>query len=122
MNRWIIIVLILLFVDFYAFQGIKTVTKNKFIYILYWVISIGIYANLIYKLFPFDNSNDYTRGVMLAFGLLLLSFVPKFITFIFLFGEDIFRVLKGGVDVVFNDGINTSSFLAVEEPLLVKWL
>jgi len=95
MIRWIIFVTFILCVDFYAYQSIKTLTKNKIVKILYWVISLGVLANLIYRLLVFNDSRGLTQPMMLAFGLLILSFAPKFIALTVLFGEDIFRIFNG---------------------------
>jgi hypothetical protein len=95
MVRWIIFVAFILFVDFYAYQSIKTLTKKKLIKILYWVVSFGILINVLFKLFIFNDSRGLTQPMMLAIGLLILSLIPKIILLIVLFGEDIFRVFKG---------------------------
>jgi len=104
MVRWLIFVVILLFIDFYSFQSVKTVTKNKIIFIAYWVLSIAVLANFIYKLAIFNRAEGISQEVMFAFGLLILVFVPKIIALLILFSEDIFRVLKLG----FNYFTNTS--------------
>ncbi len=95
MIRWIVFVVFILFVDFYAYQSIKRLTKNLTAKILYWGISFGILINLLYKLFVFNDSRGLTQPMMLAFGLLILSLIPKIILLLVLFGEDIFRVFKG---------------------------
>lgn len=119
MTRWILFVLVLLFVDFYAFQSIKTVSKNKLIYLFYWIVSFGILINLIYQLTNFDNSKGLSQPVMLAFGLLVLSIVPKLIALIILFGEDILRVFKGAFNYVSNDSGN-DSFIASRRVFVSK--
>ncbi|MFO7673712.1 MAG: metallophosphoesterase [Lutibacter sp.] len=98
MMRWILFVAFILFLDFYAYQSIKTLTKNKIVKILYWVVSLGVLANIIYRLLVFNDSRGLTQPMMMAFGLLVLSMVPKFIALIVLFGEDIFRVLKSALN------------------------
>ncbi|MDT8418288.1 MAG: metallophosphoesterase [Lutibacter sp.] len=98
MIRWIVFVAFILFLDFYAYQSIKTLTKNKIVKVFYWVFSLGILVNLLYKLFVFNDSRGLTQPMMLAFGLLILSMAPKFIALIVLFGEDIFRVFKSALN------------------------
>lgn len=95
MVRWIIFVAFILFVDFYAYQSIKILTKNNIFKALYWMVSFGISTNLLYILFVFNDSRGLTQPMMLAFGLLILSILPKIITLAVLFSEDVFRVLKG---------------------------
>ena len=95
MIRWILFVVIVLFIDFYAFQSIKTVTKNKIWFLFYWLISFLILVNFIIKLTNFNSSKGFTQDVMLAIGFLILAIVPKFIAIVVLLSEDIFRVFKG---------------------------
>jgi predicted MPP superfamily phosphohydrolase len=94
MIRWFILVVILLFIDFYAFQSLKTISKNKFILIFYWFISIGVLVNFIIKITSFNGSKGLTQGIMLAIGLLILSVIPKITAILVLFSEDFFRVIK----------------------------
>ena len=98
MVRWIVFIGFVLLIDFYAFQSIKTLTKNKMILIGYWVISLAVLANVVYQLSTFNNSKGISQNVMLAFGLVILSIAPKILALLVLFGEDIFRLGKG----VFN--------------------
>ncbi|MHB1146257.1 MAG: metallophosphoesterase [Lutibacter sp.] len=107
MIRWIIFVAFILLVDFYAYQSIKTLFKNKWVKLLYWVISLGILANLIYRLLVFNDSRGLTQPMMLAFGLLILSVIPKIISMTVLFGEDIFRVFKGFLNYFSKRETNT---------------
>jgi predicted MPP superfamily phosphohydrolase len=94
MIRWLFFVVILLFIDFYAYQSLKTISKNKFILIFYWFISIGVLVNFIIKITSFNGSKGLTQGIMLAIGLLILSVIPKITAILVLFSEDIFRVIK----------------------------
>ena len=77
MIRWIIFVSILLVVDFYAFQGIKTLVKSKFVLWIYWLFSFAVMINMIYQFNSFDRSTGMSRGLMFGFALVVLSFVPK---------------------------------------------
>jgi len=95
MIRWIIFIVFIFFVDFYAFQSIKTIAKNKVLYIFYWLFSIVVLGNVIYQLVTYSNSKGMPQATMFAFGLMILSVVPKVIAILVLFGEDVFRVIKG---------------------------
>ncbi|MCF6168165.1 metallophosphoesterase [Lutibacter sp.] len=95
MIRWLLFVVIVLFIDFYAFQSVKTVTKNKVWFLFYWLISFLILVNFIIKLTNFNSSKGFTQDVMLAIGFLILAIVPKFIAVVVLLSEDIFRIFKG---------------------------
>ncbi|WP_456420366.1 metallophosphoesterase [Lutibacter sp.] len=95
MIRWILFVVIILCIDFYAFQSVKTVTKNKVWLLFYWLISFLILVNFIVKLTNFNRSKGFTQDVMLAIGFLILAIVPKFIAVVVLLLEDVFRIFKG---------------------------
>ncbi len=113
MIRWLILVVFLLFIDFYAFQSLKIISKNKIILILYWIISIGILANFILKLTSFNGSKGFTHGIMLAIGLLILSVIPKITAIIILFSEDVFRMIKTSIS--FFSPTTTTHFPARRE-------
>jgi len=98
MIRWIILVIIVLFIDFYAFQSVKTITKNKVIFFAYWLLSLVILSNFVYKLATFNRSDGLSQTIMLAFGLLVLSITPKIASLLILVGEDLFRVVKLGIN------------------------
>ena len=55
MSRWIIrlvIILVLIIVlEFYAFQAIKTITKSKIARFSWLFVSIAVYANFFYVSF-----------------------------------------------------------------------
>lgn len=94
MIRWVLFVVLILFFDFYAFQSVKIVTKNKFWLVCYWLISLAVLVNFIIKFTTFNSSHGFTQSIMLAFGLLILILIPKIIAISVLFLEDIFRVFK----------------------------
>lgn len=98
MMRWIVFSAFILFVDFYAFQSIKTISKSKLVYTLYWLFSLGVLGNVIFHVITFNSSKGMSQTVMFAFGLVVLSITPKIIALLILFGEDIFRVIKGSVN------------------------
>ncbi len=103
MTRWIIFIGIILFVDFYVYQSIKTISKNRIIFILYWLISFALLANFVYRFVTFDRSHGISQPLMWSFGLIVLSFVPKIAALLVLFGEDIIRVIKLILDYFSND-------------------
>ncbi len=118
MMRWIIFIAFVLFIDFYAFQSVKTSTKNKFVVVFYWLFSIAVLLNVIYQLTTFNNSKGMPQSVMFAFGLLILSMVPKVIALIIMFGEDIFRISKGGFNYFIDS--KSTTFLAERREFVSK--
>ncbi|MCF6347121.1 MAG: metallophosphoesterase [Flavobacteriaceae bacterium] len=92
MLRWLIFITVYLLIDIYVFQVFKTISKNKILYSLYWIISALVFANFLYQLsISFDRSIGLTPKTNQAIGLFLTLFVPKIVILLFVFGEDIFR-------------------------------
>lgn len=106
MLRWIIFIGIFLIVDFYAFQSVKTLLRFRLVYGLYWLLSIGVLVNFIYQLNTFDRSSGMSQSLMLAFGLLILSFAPKVIALVIMLGEDLFRLGNLAVNYFKNSEVH----------------
>ncbi len=108
MPRWIFPLLILTTViivfELYAFQAIKTITKNKIVWYTWSIISVLAYANFLYVILTSDRTSGQTREFQWAFGILLLVLLPKLFILLVMLGEDVVRWFKKGV-----------SFLSKEE-------
>ncbi len=91
MLRWLIFIVVIFIVDFYAFQSVKTLNKNKMISWSYWLISIGIMINFIYQFTHYDRAVGLTQMLMFSIALMVLSLVPKIIVLFVMLSEDIFR-------------------------------
>ena len=92
MLRWIIFLIVYAVIDFYAFQSFKTVAKNNWVSILYWILSLLVIGNFLFHYYNFNRSNGFTVHQAFAFGFLIAFLVPKLILLIVMFTEDIFRV------------------------------
>lgn len=92
MSRWIIFIVIFGILDLYAFQAFKTVTRNNWLQILYWVISILVIGNFVFYYFGFNRSDGFSHGHAYAFGFFIALLIPKMILAISMVSEDIFRV------------------------------
>ncbi len=102
--RFFIILLVLLFIEYYAFQAFKTLFKTKGLVTAYQVLSALLFVFLLYSFTKFDRSVGQTQQTMVTMGLLLLVYIPKIVMTLVLFGEDIYRVIMGSVNyVVKND-------------------
>jgi len=87
----ILVSIVLFFVEFYAFQALKTITKNKIIKWIWILIAVAIYVHLFYTVFTTPRSAGQTNGFQLAAGFLLTFLIPKVLILAIMFGEDIFR-------------------------------
>lgn len=104
MTRWIIFLIIYALIDYYAFQAVKTITKNVWIHYAYILISVIVVGNFILQ---FLIANDVGRVLTplksYAFGFLLTLMALKLAILPFLFGEDIFRLGSGIYNKMFGE-------------------
>jgi len=106
--RTLIILVILILLDIYAYQGIKVIAgsagrfKNG-IKVGYWIIHILYYLFILYSvLLPGQVTGPNNRLFTTIFGLFVLLYIPKIIFIVFLFGEDIYRLIRYSVSKLFN--------------------
>ena len=93
--RLIILFVIIVLLEVYAFQAIKTITKSKVIRYSWLFVSIAVYANFAYVAITYDRAQGQTPQFQMAMGILLTVLIPKLVLLIFMFGEDIYRwILK----------------------------
>ena len=96
MLRWIIFILVYIALGLYTLQALKTVTRYPWVYYLFLTISVLVLGNFIYQ-FTFGEAQGrvLSRPKSYAFGLLLTALTFQLVTILFLFSEDIFRLLAG---------------------------
>ncbi len=102
MIRFIIFFTILILIDFYAFQAFKTVIKNNYLIVIYFLISLSVLGFLALSIYNFDRSKGPSSESLKATGLLMLVYVPKLVLIIFMLGEDILRIFTGGYHFLSN--------------------
>ncbi|MGB1451091.1 MAG: metallophosphoesterase, partial [Marinirhabdus sp.] len=95
MLRWIIFIAVYILIDVYAFQPIKTVTRNTWFYGIYVLSSVLVLGLLVYQLSLQGQSRMMSPSGMYIFGLFISFLVPKLILVLFMFGEDTLRFLVG---------------------------
>ncbi len=88
--------------DFYAFQAIKTITKNNWVYYLHIAISILVVGNFIYQFTQASTGRVLTPEKSYAFGFLVTLIALKVVVVPILFGEDIFRLFEGTYNKLFS--------------------
>ncbi len=93
MIRWILFVIVVFLIDLYAFQAFKTVFKNKWIYFLYWAISILVPVNFVYWFYDFERK-DFWHSHGYAFAIFITFLLPKLVILSFMFGEDVVRLFQ----------------------------
>lgn len=108
--RLLILSLVLLIIELYAFQAFRTLIKTRWILGIYIGISLLLFIFLIYSFTKFDRSVGQTQGTMLTMGLLVAVYIPKILITLFMLGEDIFRLIAGVINY-FIDSDSKSNFL-----------
>ena len=92
MLRWIILIIFFSLFGTYAFQAIKTLTQQRSLLILYWLVVVFVFTNFAYHSISFDRHEGFNPGMSLALGLFLSLFVFQTVIILFLFFEDIVRI------------------------------
>lgn len=108
MLRWIFFVLFVVFIEIYAFQAFRTVTKLRWALLSYQIISFLALVFIIYGFTQFDRSVGQNKQSLFTLGLLLVIYVPKILLTLIMFGEDIFRLAMGAVRYFVNNDVETS--------------
>lgn len=101
--RLLFLCTILLVVELYTFQAFKTLIKTRWILISYELISLAALVFIVYSFTQFDRSVGQTKQTLFTLGLLLLVYIPKIVLTVVMLGEDIYRVLMGGIHYFINN-------------------
>lgn len=93
--RWVILFLLVVLIELYAFQAVKTFTKVRWVLITYILVSLGSIVFIFYQFSKFDRTIGQTPMTMTTIGLMLMIFLPKLMITFFMLMEDIFRLIIG---------------------------
>ena len=93
--RWIPFIIILILLQWYAFQALKTLTHNKIWWILYGLIVTLIIGSFLYQIFNFDRSVGWTPGINYTIGWFIALITGQFVLIPILFFEDLSRIAVG---------------------------
>jgi hypothetical protein len=110
MFRILFLLIIIVLIELYAFQAVKTLTNSKPLIIAYIAVSLGVVVFIFYEFTQFDRRVGQTSMTMLTLGILLLMVVPKLIVSFFLLLEDVVRLIIG-IKNYFSDYSDSASFL-----------
>ena len=109
MIRWIFFILLVLFIEIYAFQAFRTVTKLRWVLLTYQILSLLILVFIVYSFTQFDRSVGQNKQSLFTLGLLLVVYIPKILLTFIMFGEDLFRLTMGAVRYFVNNDVETSN-------------
>ena len=110
MLRWLFFIIFIAFIEIYAFQAFKTTIKTKWILVVYQIISLAILVYIVWSLSQFDRSVGQNRQSVITIGLILIVYVPKIFLTLFMFGEDLIRLIRGAINY-FVEYDNASSYI-----------
>lgn len=103
--RQLIVVFIFLLFEWYAFQAIRTLTKNQWILLLFWTIGLMAILNLAYQFNIGPKTQNLNPNRNYAIGILMALLVFDVFILFFLIGEDIFRLIYGFGRKLFSNEI-----------------
>lgn len=110
MTRLLFFIAFVLFIEVYAFQAFRTLSKIKWVQYSYVLLSVLILAFIIYSFTQFDRRVGQNSSTLLTFGLVLIVYIPKIILTLVMFGEDFYRIISGTISH-FLGNTEQSSFL-----------
>ena len=96
--RWLPFIFIILIVEWYAFQAIKTAFNNKWLLGVYSLIVVLVLGNFFWQFFGYDRTEGWTHAIAYAIGFFVALASLQIVLFSFLFLEDIMRLLKACID------------------------
>jgi hypothetical protein len=110
MFRWLFFVIVVAFIEIYAFQAFRTLIKTRGILVAYEILSFVVIVYSIWSFSQFDRTVGQNKQSLITIGLFLIVYVPKIFLMLFMFGEDIFRLIRGAINY-FVEYDNPSSYI-----------
>ncbi|RZJ63352.1 MAG: metallophosphoesterase [Flavobacterium sp.] len=99
MLRWILFVLFVIIVETYAYQAFRTVTKVRWFLLAYQLVSLFAIIYIVFQFTQFDRAVGQTRLTLFTLGLLLILYIPKILLTVFMFGEDVYRLISALINL-----------------------
>ena len=105
--RWFFILIVFLAIEIYAFQAFKTVYKNSWLTKTYLLLNTLIFLNFFLRvIYVYHNelsySDQFYGNLSIPFALFFTLVCFKLIIILFLFFEDISRVVLSIINFFFN--------------------
>ncbi len=100
MIRWILFAILFIILTAYGFQAIRTVTKQTWVYYLFFIVTLVVVGNFIYQFTAASEGRVLTPPKSFAFGFLLAFMAFNLVLVPILFGEDIIRSIIALYDKV----------------------
>ncbi|WP_164510795.1 metallophosphoesterase [Nonlabens xiamenensis] len=120
MKRFVVVIIILIALEFYSFQLIRTLSRGHWWKWVYLALSLGVVLNLILQFILNSDRSQLSPARDFAITLFIAFFVAKIVFFLFMFGEDIWRVSKGVIDSLSRKRTTTDHFLPSRRSFIAK--
>lgn len=106
--RWLILVATYLIIDIYSYQAVRAFSKNIWVAVIYFMISVFIVGNLIYQFNQPAANGSFSGGRGYAIGIFLAFFISKILLSVIMLGEDVIRIPVAGIQKIFGSTENFS--------------
>ena len=93
-TRWLVFIIFVGSLQWYAFQAFRTISNLKIYSFIYWILSSLIIINFVYQTISLDRAVGFNYNFSISLGYFLALLLFDLIVIIFLFVEDIFRVVN----------------------------
>jgi len=90
--RWIVTILIFSILQWYAFQGVKTISSNRWVWLIYGIVVVVVVGNLLLHSLILERPDNMEPKLMYAIGLFITLFTFQALITLVLMAEDIIRV------------------------------
>lgn len=109
MLRWTLFILFFALFEWYAFQAIKTVTQNRWIWLFYSIIVISIFGSLLWG--GYNRTEGMTVSFNYAIGSFLMLIAFQILLIAFLFIEDLARIFQAIYGYLTGNKVSEAGFL-----------
>lgn len=93
--RWLIFILAILFIQFFAYQAIRSAFSSRWINLFFVGLTLFFFLNFFGHLYLKEGGKALQGGTAYAFGFLLAWLLFQLILCLFVFSEDIVRFFIG---------------------------
>lgn len=102
-QNFLILIAILFFLEFYAYQAFKHLINHSFGRGIYIFFNAIVYAIVLYNLLKFSKSEANPQRVQLLSTLLIAFLLPKIFIAFFLIIDDVIRLFQFGIEKITTD-------------------
>ncbi|MGC4130050.1 MAG: metallophosphoesterase [Bergeyella sp.] len=95
-RNFIIITSIFIVLELYVYQAFKTLFSGTSARIAYWLITLAVYAFMLYEVLNFNRSESNPQRIHIIATIFVVFMIPKLLIALMLIAEDIYRLVNFG--------------------------